>query len=208
MSKKLINNPRDVVREMLEGVVDSSDELALLKQANVVLLADLPEPDKRPVAVISGGGSGHEPAHAGYIGKGMLTAAVAGDVFTSPSTDAVLHAIRACAGPAGAVLVVKNYTGDRLNFGLAAELAQTEGIPVEIVVVADDVSLHQTVSEDRRRGIAGTVLIHKIAGGAAAAGKSLAEVADIARTAASDLATWVGPLGTVPYLPLPNMLHK
>ncbi|OSQ40885.1 dihydroxyacetone kinase family protein [Thalassospira mesophila] len=195
MSKKLINNPRHVVREMLEGVVDGSDELALLEQANVVLQADLPEPDKRPVAIISGGGSGHEPAHAGYVGKGMLTAAVAGDVFTSPSTDAVLHAIRACAGPAGAVLVVKNYTGDRLNFGLAAELAQTEGIPVEIVVVADDVSLHQTVSEDRRRGIAGTVLIHKIAGGAAAAGKSLAEIADIARKAAGDLGSMGVALG-------------
>ncbi|OSQ36703.1 dihydroxyacetone kinase family protein [Thalassospira sp. MCCC 1A01428] len=195
MSKKLINNPKNVVREMLEGVVDGSDELALLEHDNVVLQAGLPAPDERPVAIISGGGSGHEPAHAGYVGKGMLTGAVAGDVFTSPSTDAVLHAIRACAGPAGAVLVVKNYTGDRLNFGLAAELAQTEGIPVEIVVVADDVSLHQTVSEDRRRGIAGTVLIHKIAGAAAAAGKTLGEVADIARQAAGDLGSMGVALG-------------
>ncbi|WP_339776566.1 dihydroxyacetone kinase family protein [uncultured Thalassospira sp.] len=195
MSKKLINNPKNVVREMLEGVVDGSDELALLEHDNVVLQAGLPAPDERPVAIISGGGSGHEPAHAGYVGKGMLTGAVAGDVFTSPSTDAVLHAIRACAGPAGAVLVVKNYTGDRLNFGLAAELVQTEGIPVEIVVVADDVSLHQTVSEDRRRGIAGTVLIHKIAGAAAAAGKSLAEIADIARNAARDLGSMGVALG-------------
>ena len=195
MSKKLINNPKNVVREMLEGGVDGSDELALLEHDNVVLQAGLPAPDERPVAIISGGGSGHEPAHAGYVGKGMLTGAVAGDVFTSPSTDAVLHAIRACAGPAGAVLVVKNYTGDRLNFGLAAELAQTEGIPVEIVVVADDVSLHQTVSEDRRRGIAGTVLIHKIAGAAAAAGKSRAEIADIARNAARDLGSMGVALG-------------
>ncbi|RCK42443.1 dihydroxyacetone kinase [Thalassospira profundimaris] len=195
MSKKLINNPKNVVREMLEGVVDSSDELALLEHANVALLADLPEAEKRPVAVISGGGSGHEPAHAGYVGKGMLSAAVAGDIFTSPSTDAVLHAIRACAGPAGAVLVVKNYTGDRLNFGLAAELAQTEGIPVEIVVVADDVSLRETVSEERRRGIAGTVLIHKIAGAAAAKGKSLSDVAEIARKAAGALGSMGVALG-------------
>ncbi len=129
-----------------------------------MIRSKLPKRSLRKVALISGGGSGHEPAHAGYVGTGMLTAAVAGDVFTSPSTDAVLAAIRETAGPAGAVLIVKNYTGDRLNFGLAAEMARAEGIPTEVVLVADDVALHATVERERRRGIAGTVLVHKIAG--------------------------------------------
>lgn len=110
--KKLINDPRSVVREMLEGQVGLSPTQALLVGENVVVRAELGPPEARQVAIISGGGSGHEPAHAGYVGAGMLHAAVAGDVFTSPSTDAVLAAIRAAAGPAGALLVVKNYTGD------------------------------------------------------------------------------------------------
>ena len=118
-----------------------------------------------------------------------MTAAIAGDVFTSPSVDQIVAAIRAAAGPAGAVLVVKNYTGDRLNFALAAEIAQSEGIPCEIVVVADDVSLRDIVEPARRRGIAGTILIHKIAGAAAAAGNPVAEVARLARAAASELGT-------------------
>lgn len=185
--KKLLNDPRHVVREMLEGLCDLHPCLALLDSEDVVVRAGLPAPGARPVAVISGGGAGHEPAHAGYVGPGMLAGAVAGDVFTSPSVDAVLAGIRAASGPAGAVLVVKNYTGDRLNFGLAAELARSEGIPVEVVVVADDVALHATVPPERRRGIAGTVLVHKLAGAAAAAGQSLAEVAAVARAAAAEL---------------------
>lgn len=119
----------------------------------------------------------------------MLAASICGNVFTSPGVDAVTAGIRAASGPAGALLVVKNYTGDRLNFGLAAELVRAEGIPVEVVVVADDVALRNTVPRDRRRGIAGTVLIHKIAGAAAAGGLGLAEVAAIARAAAGDLGT-------------------
>ena len=198
--KKLINNPRHVLREMLEGFVDLHAGLALLQDEAVVVRADLPVPASRPVALLSGGGSGHEPAHAGYVGHGMLSVAIAGDVFTSPSVDAVLAGIRAAAGPSGAVLVVKNYTGDRLNFGLAAELAHDEGIPVEVVVVADDVALRDTVEPARRRGIAGTILIHKLAGAAIAAGKPLAEVAGIARAAAADLGTMGVALGacTVP----------
>ena len=204
--KKLVNEPRRVVREMLEGVCDLHPGLALLADFNVVIRADLPSPERRAVAVISGGGSGHEPAHAGYVGSGLLAAAIAGDVFTSPSVDAVLAGIRAAAGPAGAVLVVKNYTGDRLNFGLAAELARAQGIPVEIVVVADDVALRNTVPRDRRRGIAGTVLIHKIAGAAAASGVGLAEVAALARAAAGDLGTMGVALGacTVPAVGRPG----
>ncbi|NHF73228.1 dihydroxyacetone kinase family protein [Paracoccus xiamenensis] len=182
--KKLINAPADVVTEMLEGFVAATPDTALLADETVVVRTDLPDRAARGVAVISGGGSGHEPAHAGYVGRGMLTAAVAGDVFTSPSTDAVLAAIRHVAGPAGALLVVKNYTGDRLNFGLAAELARAEGIPVEVVIVADDVALKDTVPPDRRRGIAGTVLVHKVAGAAAEDGRPLAEVAELARRVA------------------------
>ncbi len=198
--KKLINDPRIVVREMLEGQVGLHAGQTLLADENVVLRADLGLPAARQVAIISGGGSGHEPAHAGYVGAGMLHAAVAGDVFTSPSTDAVLAAIRAAAGPAGALLIVKNYTGDRLNFGLAAELARAEGIPVETVVVADDVALRDTVASERRRGLAGTVLVHKVAGAASAAGLDLAAVAAEARQAASAVGTMGVALGacTVP----------
>ena len=191
--KKLINDPAHVVTEMLEGLVAATPATALLPGETVVVRTDLPA--ARGVAVISGGGSGHEPAHAGYVGRGMLTAAVAGDVFTSPSTDAVLAAIRHVAGPAGAVLIVKNYTGDRLNFGLAAELARAEGIPVEVVIVADDVALKDTVPPDRRRGIAGTVLVHKITGAAAEAGLPLAEVAAIARNAAAQVGSMGVALG-------------
>ena len=198
--KKLINDPRAVVREMLEGQVDLHPGQALLETENVIVRADLPPPGDRQVALISGGGSGHEPAHAGYVGTGLLHAAVAGDVFTSPSVDAVLSAIRTVGGPAGAILIVKNYTGDRLNFGLAAELASAEGIPTEVVVVADDVALRDTVEPARRRGIAGTVLIHKIAGAASAAGHALAEVKRVAEAAANDLGSMGVSLGacTVP----------
>ena len=150
------------------GAARRAPGTAILGDEHVLVRSDLPAAERRPVAVISGGGSGHEPAHAGYVGDGMLSAAVCGEVFTSPSTDAVLAAIRATAGPNGALLIVKNYTGDRLNFGLAAELARAEGIPVEIAIVADDVSLRRHTPRERRRGIAGTVLVHKIAGAAAA----------------------------------------
>lgn len=194
--KKLINEASRVVRDMLEGVVALSPAAVLLAEENVVIRSGLPAGEGRKVAVLSGGGSGHEPAHAGYVGGGMLTAAVAGDVFTSPSTDAVLAGIRASAGPAGALVIVKNYTGDRLNFGLAAELARAEGIPVEIVVVADDVALKDTVPAERRRGIAGTVLVHKLAGAAAEQGLPLMEVARIARSAAESLSSMGISLGS------------
>ncbi|KJF72871.1 dihydroxyacetone kinase family protein [Agrobacterium arsenijevicii] len=206
--KKLINKPSAVVREMLEGIVGLNPGLALLDTENVVVRADLPAAADRPVAVISGGGAGHEPAHAGYVGEGMLTAAVTGEVFTSPSVDAVLAAIRATAGPAGALLVVKNYTGDRLNFGIAAELATIEGIPIEIVVVADDVALSGIVPRERRRGIAGTVFVHKIAGAAAASGKPLAEIASLVRSAAQRIGTMGVALGacTVPAVGKPGFI--
>jgi ATP-dependent dihydroxyacetone kinase len=193
--KRLMNSAEGVVREMLEGVVSLSDHLVLLEDENVVIRGDLPVRKERKVAVLSGGGSGHEPAHAGYVGAGMLTAAIAGEVFTSPSVDAVLAAIRAASGPAGAVLTIKNYTGDRLNFGLAAELARAEGIPVETVIVADDVALKDTAPRERRRGIAGTILVHKVAGAAAEAGHPLEEVARLARLAAEDVGSMGVALG-------------
>ncbi len=188
--RKLVNDPRAAVREMLEGAVALSPGQALLEGWNVVLRADLPPvAERREVALVSGGGSGHEPAHAGFVGPGMLHAAVAGDVFASPSVDAVLAAVCAVAGPPGALLIVKNYTGDRLNFGLAAEIARGEGIPVAIVVVADDVSLRASAAATGRRGIAGTVLVHKVAGAAAAAGLPLAAVRDAAQGAADAVGT-------------------
>lgn len=204
--KKLVNRPEDIVREMLEGIAALSPATAVLSEENIIVQAGLPEPNARQVAIISGGGSGHEPAHAGYVGRGMLTAAVAGDVFTSPSADAVLAAILAVSGPAGALLIVKNYTGDRLNFGLAAEMARAEGIPVEVVVVADDAALRETVPPERRRGIAGTVLVHKLAGAAAAQGLSLARVAAIAAAAADRISSMGVSLGscTLPSIGKPS----
>ncbi|MBV8865545.1 MAG: dihydroxyacetone kinase subunit L, partial [Acidobacteriaceae bacterium] len=139
--------------------------------------------------LISGGGSGHEPAHAGYIGPGMLSAAVAGEIFTSPSAESVLAAIRAVTGRLGALLIVKNYTGDRLNFGLAGEMARAEGLLIETVIVADDVALAGSAEHAGKRGIAGTVLVHKIAGAAAAEEKDLPQVASIAQAAAENIGT-------------------
>ncbi len=187
--KKLVNRPEAVVEEMVEGLAAAYPGLRRLPGHTVLVRSELPPPADRPVAIISGGGSGHEPAHAGYVGRGMLSAAVAGDVFTSPAPDAVLAAVRATAGPRGAVLVVKNYTGDRLNFGLAAELARAEGIQVETVLVADDVALAGSAGQAGRRGLAGTVLVHKVAGAAAEAGAPLAEVAAEARAAAGAVRT-------------------
>jgi dihydroxyacetone kinase len=188
--KKLINDVSAVVPDMLEGLAALNPNLSLLQGSTIVVRADAQAVAARgDVALISGGGSGHEPAHGGYVGHGMLSAAVAGEVFTSPSTDAVLDAIRAVAGTAGALLIVKNYTGDRFNFGLAAEIARAEGIPTEVVTVADDVALAASGDHAGRRGLAGTVLVHKIAGAAAAAGRPLAEVAQIARDVAASLGT-------------------
>jgi len=187
--KKLINRPADVVEEMLEGLAVLDPGSTRLLGHKVMLRADAAEARDRQVAVISGGGSGHEPAHAGYIGAGMLSAAVAGEVFTSPSSDSVFAAIGAVAGKPGVLLVVKNYTGDRLNFGLAAEMARAEGTPVEMVIVDDDVALKGMAQATGARGLAGTVFVHKVAGAAAAEGKSLAEVAEAGRGAIESLAT-------------------
>jgi dihydroxyacetone kinase len=187
--KKLINEPTRVTREMLDGMVAMNPTLALLDDETVVVRSDIEQWRTRgQVGLISGGGAGHEPAHAGYVGEGMLTAAVSGEVFTSPSTDAVLAAIRTCASAAGVLLIIKNYTGDKLNFGLAAELARAEGIAVEVVIVADDAAFEQG-AVNNRRGIAGTVFVHKVAGAAAAAGLDLARVKEEASRAAMAVRT-------------------
>jgi dihydroxyacetone kinase len=188
--KKLINDVTMVVPDMLDGLAALNPNLSLLQGTTIIVRADAEAVAARgEVALISGGGSGHEPAHGGYVGPGMLSAAVAGEVFTSPSTDAVLDAIRAVAGTAGVLLIVKNYTGDRFNFGLAAEIARAEGIAVEMVIVGDDVALSASGEHAGRRGLAGTVFVHKIAGAAAAEGRSLAEVAQAARATAAALGT-------------------
>ena len=187
--KKFINHPDDVVEEMLQGLAVLHPGMTRLSGHKVMIRADTEQAQGQQVALLSGGGSGHEPAHAGYIGIGMLSAAVAGEVFTSPSSDSVFSAIKAVSGKPGALLVVKNYTGDRLNFGLAAEMARAEGIPVEVVIVDDDVALKGTGHAVGARGLAGTVFIHKLLGAAAAEGRSLVEVAEIGRAAVKSLAT-------------------
>lgn len=174
MKKKLINNPEQVVEEMIEGIVMAApDKLKKLDDYNIVVRKDKTE---AKVALVSGGGSGHEPAHAGYVGEGMLDAAVAGDVFTSPTPDAVFEAIKAVDTGNGVLLVVKNYTGDIMNFEMAAEMAEAEGIEVDQVVVNDDVAVEDSLYTTGRRGVAGTIFVHKIAGAKAAAGADLAEV--------------------------------
>jgi triose/dihydroxyacetone kinase / FAD-AMP lyase (cyclizing) len=187
--KKFINRPEDVVEEMLQGLVVTHPGLVRLLGHKAMVRADAGRVRDQHVAVLSGGGSGHEPAHAGYIGAGMLSAAVVGEVFTSPSSDCVFAAIQAVSGKPGALLVVKNYTGDRLNFGLAAEMARAQGISVEVVVVDDDVALKGTGLATGARGLAGTVFIHKLVGAAAAAGKSLADVVATGKAAVESLAT-------------------
>ncbi|KAJ4881819.1 Dihydroxyacetone kinase [Raphanus sativus] len=191
-AKKFINNPNDVVTEFIEGLVETYPGLQYLDglpEVKVVLRADVSAADYDKVAVISGGGSGHEPAQAGYVGEGMLTAAICGDVFASPPVDSILAGIRAVTGPMGCLLVVTNYTGDRLNFGLAAELAKTEGFKVETVIVGDDCALPPPRGIAGRRGLAGTILVHKVAGAAAAAGLSLEEVAAEAKHASEVVGT-------------------
>ncbi|KMO44051.1 dihydroxyacetone kinase [Methylobacterium tarhaniae] len=180
-----INDRAALVAEAVDGLVTGSGgRLARLDgdpAIRVVLRADW-QADR--VALVSGGGSGHEPAHAGFVGQGLLTAAVCGDVFASPSVDAVLAGILAVTGPAGCLVIIKNYAGDRLNFGLAAERARALGLGIETVTVADDVAIPGAAQP---RGIAGTLLVHKVAGHAAETGRPLAEVAAAARAAAAGI---------------------
>eukprot|EP00775_Hariotina_reticulata_P004941 gene4941-5182_t len=187
-AKKLINEHGTVVTDALQGFIASNPHLRRLDGFPDIKVVFDPSHDKSKVALISGGGSGHEPAHVGYVGSGMLAAAVAGEVFASPPAAAVLAAIKAVTGEGGCLLVIKNYTGDRLHFGLAAEQAKSLGFRVETVVVGEDAAIDNPGMAGRR-GLAGTVYVHKIAGAAAAAGAPLAEVADLARLVASRCVT-------------------
>ncbi|ACS56704.1 dihydroxyacetone kinase subunit DhaK [Rhizobium sp. WSM1325] len=186
--KHFFNRRENIVTEALDGLLLTSSKGRLARldsfpDIKVILRADW---DKSKVAIISGGGAGHEPSHAGFVGKGMLTAAVSGEIFASPSVDAVLTAIRAVTGEKGALLIVKNYTGDRLNFGLAAEKARAEGFDVEMVIVADDIAIPEI---NQPRGVAGTLFVHKIAGYHAERGEDLKTVAAHAAAAAGDIAS-------------------
>ncbi|XP_040184332.1 triokinase/FMN cyclase [Rana temporaria] len=189
VSKKLLNSVPGCVDDVLNGLVSCNPDLKVLEGHRVILRADLSH-IKGHVALLSGGGSGHEPAHAGYVGRGMLTGVIAGPVFTSPPVGSIVAAVRtvAHAGAAGVVLLVKNYTGDRLNFGLALERAHQEGIEVEMVVIADDCAFISP-SKAGRRGLCGIVLIHKIAGALAEEGKSLKEIASFVRQTATGIGT-------------------
>ncbi len=178
--KKLINNPENVVREELEGIAAAhSDRVKVSLDPYYVMRADAPVAGK--VAVVSGGGSGHEPMHGGFVGMGMLSAACPGEVFTSPTPDQILAATKAVSGGSGVLHIVKNYTGDILNFEMAADLAKEEGIEVEAVITNDDVAVQDSLYTAGRRGVGVTVLAEKICGAAAEAGRSLAEVADLCR---------------------------
>lgn len=183
MKKILVGNDT-IVDTMLKGIAFAHPgKLRRLEGFNVIVRRSLNE---NKVALVSGGGSGHEPAHAGFVGRGMLDAAVSGEVFTSPTPDQVLAAIKAVAGKKGTLLVIKNYSGDVMNFEMAAEMAEMEGISVAKVIVNDDVAVMNSTFTTGRRGIAGTVFVHKVAGAKAELGASLPEVLAVAEKAVAN----------------------
>lgn len=182
--KKIINNPEDVVKEALQGMqMAYNDTLCYIPEKEVITRKDI----KEKVAVISGGGAGHEPLHAGFVGKGMLDAAVSGNIFSSPSPDRIEAAINKVNKGKGVLFVIKNYSGDIMNFGLASDLAEAEDVEVASVVVKDDVAVKDSTYSTGRRGIAGTVFVHKIAGAMAERGGSLKEVAEAAQEAIDNI---------------------
>ena len=185
--KKVINNPEQVVQDMLEGIVKAHPEyVTCIKDKKVIVRSKLTP----KVTLVSGGGSGHEPSHGGFVGRGMLDAAVAGEVFTSPTPDQVFEAIKAIDQGKGVLMIIKNYTGDVLNFEMAGEMAEAEGIETASVVVNDDVAVEDSLYTTGRRGIAGTVFIHKIAGAAAEKGMALSEVKRVAEKLLPTFAAW------------------
>ena len=176
--KKIINKPENVVTEMLDGLAYVHSDLVHRVEGFDIIARN--EQVAGQVGLISGGGSGHEPAHAGFVGDGMLSAAIAGAVFTSPTPDQILEAIKEADQGAGVFMVVKNYSGDIMNVEMAQELAEMEGIKVASVVVDDDIAVENSLYTQGRRGVAGTIFVHKILGHAAREGKSLAEIKDLA----------------------------
>ena len=175
--KKVLNEVANVVDEMCKGIAAANPDLTMDQRYRVVMRREI---DRNKGALISGGGSGHEPAHAGFVGKGMLTAAVCGDVFASPSTMQVYNAINKTRTEKGTLLIIKNYSGDCMNFDSASEMAEDDGVLVDKVYVNDDIAVEDSLYTVGRRGVAGTVLVHKIAGAAAEEGKDLAEVKRLA----------------------------
>lgn len=174
LMKKLINKVDDVEREMIEGLAKAAPKkLRKLDEGNIIVRTPKKE---GKVALVSGGGSGHEPAHGGYVGSGMLDCAVAGSVFTSPTPDQIYEGIKAVATDAGVLAIVKNYTGDVLNFEMAIDMAKDEGVNADYIIVNDDVAVKDSLYTTGRRGVAGTIFVHKIAGARAEEGASLAEV--------------------------------
>ncbi|MFD1177934.1 dihydroxyacetone kinase subunit DhaK [Paenibacillus puldeungensis] len=182
--KKIINKPETLVMEMCSGLVLAHPELEFVSKYKVIKKKQI---NANKVALISGGGSGHEPAHAGFVGKGMLDAAVCGDVFASPSQIQVYQAIKATAGNKGTLLIIKNYSGDMMNFKNAAYLASEDGIKVDYVRVDDDIAVEDSLYTVGRRGVAGTVLVHKIAGAAAEEGRELEQVKAVAEKAIANV---------------------
>lgn len=176
--KKILNQPTDVVTEMLDGLAYVHNDLVHRVEGFDIIARN--EEKSAKVALISGGGSGHEPSHAGFVGEGMLSAAVCGAVFTSPTPDQVLEAIKEADEGAGVFMVIKNYSGDIMNFEMAQDMAEMEGIDVASVVVDDDIAVEDSLYTQGKRGVAGTILVHKILGHAARHGKSLQEIKAIA----------------------------
>lgn len=177
--KKIVNDPNNVVEEMLEGIAKANPGLKYIEGKGVIARKE----KKHKVGLVSGGGSGHEPAHAGYVGKGMLDAAVAGNVFSSPDPEKVMTAIKEVDTGEGVLLIIKNYSGDFMNFTMAKDIAEMEGIHVDYVVVKDDVAVEDSTYSTGRRGIAGTVLVHKLAGAKAETGANLSKVKAVAEKA-------------------------
>ncbi|TDV24389.1 dihydroxyacetone kinase DhaK subunit [Mycoplasmopsis mustelae] len=195
--KKILNRTEDIVSEMISGIIKTNKNLLKVPEFNVVYNKNF---NKKKVALISGGGSGHEPVHIGYIGKGMLAAAIAGEIFTSPTPDQVEAAINSVDSQKGTLLIIKNYTGDRLNFEIAQQLAQANGKQVETVLVDDDVAVENSTYSIGRRGIAGTVFVHKIAGAKAETGAELSEVKRVAEKVIANVRSFGISLNSV-YIP-------
>lgn len=179
--KKIINNPSDVVDEMVSGLVRSYPEYVERIPGTEAVVRSNKDTMKGKVGIVSGGGSGHEPSHAGFVGQGMLTAAVCGQVFTSPTPDQVYEAIKASDQGRGVFLVIKNYSGDVMNFDMAKDMAEMDGIEVKSIIVDDDIAVENSLYTQGKRGVAGTVLMHKIVGAAADQGASLDEIEALAK---------------------------
>jgi dihydroxyacetone kinase-like protein len=207
--KKLINSPDDVVKESLLGVEAAHPELRVDHESRVIFRGDSPVNGK--VGLVSGGGSGHEPLHGGFVGVGMLDAAVCGEVFTSPTPEPILAATTGVDGGAGVLHIVKNYTGDGMNFEMAAELAGDSGVTVDAIVVNDDVAVQDSLYTAGRRGVGATVVLEKITGAAAEQGRDLAAVKEVAakvndngRTMGMALTSCVVPAAGKPTFDLPE----